>query len=126
MILQRLKNEERKFEFIQPKSQRDKIFGDLINYIKYIFEFLWKNPYVVSDILSCADIQDIKNCLAHFFTINFYENNLSNNNKEGQLLFIIALQIKKEINQFCINHSNKNINGFSNIFLNNTPCYFIF
>ena len=34
MILQRLRNEERKFELIQPKLQRDKTFGDLINYIK--------------------------------------------------------------------------------------------
>ena len=126
MILQRLRNEERKFELIQPKLQRDKTFGDLINYIKYIFEFLWKNPYVVSEILSKADIYDVKKCLAHFFTINFYENNLSNNNKEGQLLYIITLQLKKEINKIFTNDSNNNINGFSKNFLSDTPCSFIF
>ena len=126
MILQRLKHEERKYELIQPKFQRDKTFGDLINYIKYIFEFLWKNPFTVSDILSKADIFDVKKCLAHFFTINFYENNLSNNNKEGQLLYIITLQLKKEIDKLFINDSNNNINGFSKEFLKDTPCSFIF
>ena len=102
MILQRLKNEERKFELIQPKLERDKIFGDLINYVKYIFEYLWKNPYIVAEILLNSDIEDVKHCLAHFFTINFYDNNLSNNSKEGQLLYIITLLLKREINQLII------------------------
>ena len=126
MIIQRLKKEERKFELVQPKIQRDKIFGDLINYIKYIFEYLWKNPFSVSEILSNSDIFDVKNCLAHFFTLNFYDNNLSNYNKEGQLLFIITLLLKKEINQLNVNNS---INGFNNLektFLQKTPCGFIF
>ena len=126
MIIQRIKNEDRKYELIQPKVKRDKTFGELINYIKYIYEFLWKNPYYVSEILSYADICDVKNCLAHFFTVNFYENNLSNNNKEGQLLFVISLLLKKELNQLNINNSNIEINNIDKSFLNNTPCSYIF
>ena len=126
MRMQRLKNEERKYEFIKTKIQRDKIFGDLINYIKYIYEYLWKNPYLVSEILSNADINDIKKCLAHFFTVNLYENILSNRNKEDQLLIIIALQLKKEIEQSFVNNSNNDINNLYKTFLNQTPVSFIF
>ena len=46
MISKRLKSEERNFELIKTK-ERDKIFGELNNYIKYILEFLWKNPYLI-------------------------------------------------------------------------------
>ena len=126
MIKQRIKKEERKYELIKSKLQRDRTFGDLISYVKYIFEYLWKNPYYVSKILLIADNNDIKNCLAHFFTVNFYDNNLSNNNKEGQLLFVIALLVKEEINKFNFNKPNNDINIIEQIFLNNTPCSYIF
>ena len=124
MMMQRLKNEERKYELIQSDINRDKTFGELINYIKYIFEYLWKNPYTVSEILTYSKISDIRNYLAHFFTINFYENNLTNNSQEGQLLYIITLQLKKELSQ--INNGNNEINHIEQTFLNNTPCGFIF
>ena len=126
MILQRLNNDERNFEFIDPNDKRDKIFGELNNYIKYIFEFLWKHPYYVAEILSLADINDVKNYLAHFFTVNFYENNLSNNKKEGQLLYIITLLLKEELNNMNINDSNNIINNVEKEFLNNSPCSYIF
>ena len=126
MIKQRIKKEERKYELIKSKLQRDRTFGDLISYVIYIFEYLWKNPYYVSKILLTADNNDIKNCLAHFFTVNFYDNNLSNNNKEGQLLFIIALLVKEEINKFNFNKPNNDINIIEQTFLNNTPCSYIF
>ena len=126
MMMQRLKNEERKYELVQPQLNRDKTFGELINYLKYMFEYLWKNPYIVSEILSYSNISDIRNYLAHFFTINFYENNLTNNSSEGQLLFIITLQLKKELSHLNINNSNNEINYIEQSFLNNTPCGFIF
>ena len=126
MMMQRLKNEERKYELVQPQLNRDKTFGELINYLKYMFEYLWKNPYIVSEILSYSNISDIRNYLAHFFTINFYENNLTNNSSEGQLLFIITLQLKKELSRLNINNSNNEINYIEQLFLNNTPCGFIF
>ena len=64
--------------------------------------------------------------MAHFFTVNFYDNNLSNNNKEGQLLFVIALLVKEEINKFNFNKPNNDINIIEQTFLNNTPCSYIF
>ena len=126
MISKRLKNEERNFELIKTK-ERDKIFGELNNYIKYILEFLWKNPYLISEILSNSDIKDIKKYLAHFFTLNFYDNILTNNSKEEQLLIIFTLQLKREINKSFVNNSNNDINNsLYTTFLNETPVSFMF
>ena len=123
MVLQRLKNDERKFELVEEKD-KDDILGELNTYIKCLFQFFWSHPQVVSNILSNSNIKDVKDYLAHFFANNFYENILSNNNKEEQLLYIITHLLKKEINNLNIN--NNNINNIENTFLNDTPCGYIF
>ena len=124
MSLQRLKSDQRQFELIDDHKDKDEIFSELNTYIKYLFEFLWNQPKIVSNILSLSNIKDVKDHLAHFFTNNFYENILSNNNKEEQLLYIITSLLKKEINKMDIN--NININKIENIFLKDTPCGCIF
>ena len=124
MSLQRLKSDQRQFELIDDHKDKDEIFSELNTYIKYLFEFLWNQPKIVSNILSLSNIKDVKEHLAHFFTNNFYENILSNNNKEEQLLYIITSLLKKEINKMDIN--NININKIENIFLKDTPCGCIF
>ena len=126
MVLQRLKNDQRKYELIENQKDKDEIFGELNAYIKCILQFLWDRPNIVADILSVSNIKDVKNYLAHFFTNNFYENILSNNNKEEQLLYIITSLLKKEINNLNIEEKNFNVNNIENKFLNNTPCGFIF
>ena len=123
MVLQRLKNDERKFELVEEKD-KDDILGELNTYIKCLFQFFWSHSQIVSNILSNSNIKDAKDYLAHFFANNFYENILSNNNKEEQLLYIITHLLKKEINNLNIN--NNNINNIENTFLNDTPCGYIF
>ena len=60
------------------------------------------------------------------FVNNMYEDILSSKNKEEQLLYIITSLLKKEINNLDIDCKNINTNNIENIFLNNTPCGFIF
>ena len=60
---------------------------------------LWENPSSISTILLNSDIDDIKKYLAPFIVHNIYENISSiNHNNEVQLIYIISLILKKEIN----------------------------
>ena len=65
---------------------------------KFMFE-LWKNPRSLSTILLNSDINDIKKNLAPFIVNHLYENisSLSHHN-EDQLIYIISLILKEEIN----------------------------
>ena len=122
MVLQRMKNDKRKYELVESLKEKDEILGELNTYIISLFDFLWKQPKLVSNILSNANIKDVKDYLAHFFTNNLYENILSKNNKEEQLLYIITSLLKKEINNIDINNLYKSQTKF----LNETPCGYIF
>ena len=126
MIFQNLKNDQRIYQLIDDQKEKDKIFGELNTYIKYLLHYLWDQPNVVAKILSLSNIDDIKKYLAHFFTNNFYENILSNNNKEDQLLLIITFLLKKEINNLNDDINNIDFNNIQNIFLNETACGYIF
>ena len=121
--MERERSEKRKYKLIGSKKEKEEIFGELNTYMKCIFDFLWVHPKCVTNILSNANKKDIKENLAHFFTNNYYENILSNKNKEEQLLYIITSLLKKEINNLEINN---NINNIDSIFLNDTPCGYIF
>ncbi len=123
MIMERQRNEKRKYELMWDKNYREEAFGEMNTYMKCIFEFLWTHPKCVANILSNSNKKDVKEYLAHFFTNNFYENILSNKNKEEQLLYIITSLLKKEINNLDINN---NINNLDIVFLNETPCGYIF
>ena len=118
MVLQRMKNDKRKYELVETPKERDEILGELNTYIISLLHFLWKQPKFVSNLLSKANNKDVKECLAHFFANNLYENILSKNNKEEQLLYIITSLLKKEINNIDINNLYKS----ENLFLNETPC----
>ena len=61
-------------------------------------EYLWKNPKIVSEILINSDVTDIKSNLAEFFVNNFYENILSSYYIEDNLLYVLTLLLKNEIN----------------------------
>ena len=73
---------------------------------------LWKNPDSITTILLNSDIDDIKKYLAPFIVHNMYENISSlNHNNEVQLIYIISLILKKEINS---------LNNINSSFLNET------
>ena len=71
---------------------------DLNNYLPNLLTYLWENPKIVSILLSNSDINDIKENLASFIVNNFYENILSSNYIEDNLMYVLALMIKEEIN----------------------------
>ena len=126
MVMERKKNDKRKYELVEDLNKKEEIFEDLYTYIRYLFKFLWSQPKVVTNILLKSNIKDVKDYLAHFFVNNMYEDILSSKNKEEQLLYIITSLLKKEINNLDIDCKNINTNNIENIFLNNTPCGFIF
>ena len=126
MVMERQKNDIRKYELIDDIKEKEEIFEELYTYVRYIFQFLWSQPKVVTNILSKSNNKDVKDYLAPFFVNNLYEDILSSKNKEEQLLYIITSLLKKEINNLNIDIKNININNIENIFLNNTPCGFIF
>ena len=80
---------------------------------------LWENPKIVSFIILNSSNNDIKLNLADFFVNNFYENILSSNCIENNLLYIITLLLKDEIKNVINNENPEN-------FLNSTKCgYFL-
>ena len=73
-------------------------FSVISSYIPKFFEYLWENPKLVSEVIINCDVNDIKETLANLFMNNFYENILSNNNIENNLIYVLTLLIKDEIN----------------------------
>ena len=67
------------------------------NYIPNFFQFLWEVPELTADIINNCDINDVKDTLANLFVNNFYQNILSNNYIENNLLYLLTLLIKYEI-----------------------------
>ena len=73
-------------------------FKVMSTFIPIIFEILWENPKITADLIKNCDIADIRGTLANLFVNNFYENILSNNYIENNLMFLLTLLIKDEIN----------------------------
>ena len=84
---------------------------DLNNYLPNLLTYLWENPKLVAILLSNSNTQDIKENLASLIVNNFYENILSCNYIEDNLMYVFALMLREEIN------SLHNINS-PEIFLN--------
>ena len=91
-----LNKSEKKFILKQDLSD----FKVMNNYIPNFFKFLWENPKLVADIIINCDLNDIKGSLANLFMNNFYQNILSSNYVENNLMYVLTLLIKEEINNF--------------------------
>ena len=81
-------------------------------------KYLWENPKLISIIIQNTPIEEVRDNLADFFTNNFYENILSKNGVQNNLLFLIFLLLKEEINEL-VNYDKPEI------FLNDTRCGYI-
>ena len=79
---------------------------------------LWDEPKLVAKLLIKSNINDIKNYLAPFFCNNFYQNIISPHTVQDNLLFVITIMIKEEINKL---NSIENLNNF----LDKTPCGYL-
>ena len=116
MLASRLGIHYDKYKLITDNAEKSKIFQSMEIFINLFLQNLWDNPESIVTILLEADRNDVKkNNLAHFVTNYLYENVVSSDGHEDQLLYIITLLLKEEIN---------NLND-DNEFLNNTPCGYI-
>ena len=108
----------KKFILIDSEEEFSKIFKSTWTYIQSLFYLLWEDPYIIYLILANANINDVKNNLAPFIANNFYQNILSSYYFEDNLMFIISLLLKDEINKL-------NTADEPEKFLENTPCGFL-
>ena len=91
---------------------------DLYLYIPKLLSYLWENPSILTELLIHSKKDDIKTYLAPLICNNFYENILSPNPIEDQLIFVIYLLLEKEIDQL------KDINDMDS-FLNDSVCGYL-
>ena len=73
------------------------MFGETNVYITNLLKHLWENPKIVSILLLNSSKDDIKYNLGDFFVNNFYENIVSTNCVENNLLYLITLLLKDEV-----------------------------
>ena len=93
-LFSRMGNSEKKFILKNDLSD----FKVMSAFIPKIFEILWENPKITADLIKSCDLDDIRETLANLFVNNFYQNILSNNYIENNLMFLLTLLIKDEIN----------------------------
>ena len=114
-------NEENniKYELIDDLIKSN-LLGDMNVFLPVFMEMLWKQPNIVAKILLSANNKDISEHLSYFFCHNFYENILSPNYIEYNLLYLITLMLKDEINNVPKKVSSDPYKCLDS-FLNNTP-----
>ena len=110
MLSERLGINYKKFNLITDKKEQNKEFGNLCLYIPIFMRNLWENPKSLAKILSKLSFKESKE-IAKFITHNFYEKLFSSNNNEDQLIYIISLLLKDEINNL---DNNLNLEQFLN------------
>ena len=87
-------------------------------YIPKLLAYLWENPSLIAKLLIKSKVDDVKTFLAPLICNNFYENILSPNYIEDQLLYVIYLLLEDEIDKL-------NDLSETNKFLNNTVCGYL-
>ena len=104
-ISQKFQNKYITNKLITDISEFNKAFGSIGIYIPSFLRELWEKPKSISTLLLNAEKTDIKNNIVNFIVHNLYDNISSLHNKDEQLIYIISLLLKQEIN------SLNNING---------------
>ena len=97
MINERLKIDDKKYHLVDRNEDQCKFFKELNTYIPKLLFFLWSKPKIVAEVLYNSDIKPVKEHLAPLIVNNFYENIISSNYIEDNLMYVIALLLKKEI-----------------------------
>ena len=87
-------------------------------FISSFLQGLWKSPEIIVHILENSEPNIVQTNLAPFICHNFFCNHLSGNYIENNLLYIITMMLKKEIDKL------ENIIQVD-IFLENTKCGFL-
>ena len=86
----------------------NKVLGNFSIYIPDLIQQIWENPKSLATILLKADKNDVKKNLAHFVVHNLYDNISSLRHKDDQLIYIIFLLLKEDINS--LNDINSSFN----------------
>ena len=115
MISNRIEQKGKIMELVQ-KSEI--YLEDLKFYFPNFLLYLWEKPKIMAFLLEKAEISDIKNYLAPFIVNNFYENILSPNFIEENLIYVLTLLLEEEINN--LSSPSENIN-----FLDDTRCGYL-
>ena len=87
-------------------------------YIPKFLSYLWEHPSIIAKLMLNSNTSDNKLYLAPLICNDFYENILSPNYIEDQLIFIIYLLLDEEIKKINSVHDYKK-------FLNNTICGYL-
>ena len=99
MISTRLNIDNKKYELIVDNDEQCRFFKEMNTYIPKLLFYLWVQPKTVSEILAFGDKSLVKEHLAPLIVNNFYENVISSNYIEDNLMYVIALLLKREINE---------------------------
>jgi hypothetical protein len=116
LIANRSGREKSKYILISKKDDLEAYLGDIYTFVPVFMNFLWENPKVVALLLMNSKLEDIKSNLANLFINNFYENILSSSFIEDQLLYVLGLMLKNEIDNVIPQKT------YFQKFLNETPC----
>ena len=87
-------------------------------YLRNFLFSLWEKPKIIAFIIQNADKSDTKNYLAPFIVNNFYENILSHNFIEENLIYVLTILLNDEINN--LSNIEENVN-----FLNDSHCGYL-
>ena len=98
MILERLKKTDIIYNLVIDQSKQNKILENINTYIPDFIRELWEKPKSVATIILNCDQANMKDNLAHFIVHNLYDNISSLNHKDEQLIYIISILLKEEIN----------------------------
>jgi len=111
MVSERKNEDNRKFELVK---NHEVFLRELNTFLPKFMFYLWEQPEIVAAIMKNADADELKE-ISPLFANNFYENILSSYYIEDNLMYLLTLLLKDEINNLT------NINQECN-FLKNTPC----
>ena len=118
MISSRLNLDNKKYQLVVDNDDQCRFFKEMNTYIPKLLFYLWGQPKVVSEVLSSGDKSLVKEHLAPLIVNNFYENIISSHYIEDNLMYVIALLLKKEIEEL---KSEEDANNF----LEETNCGFV-
>ena len=104
MVLKRKKDDDHVLEL---KEDLD-LLKEYKFYFPHLLFYLWDKPKIMAFILQKAEKSDIKNYLAPLIVNNFYENILSPNFIEENLIYVLTILLNEEINNLSNIDQNKN------------------
>ena len=97
MIAEKQNLDDRKFELVSDFEEQQTFFKDIYTYMPHLLDYLWEDPKTISKLLINSNIEDVKKNLAPLFVNNFYENILSSQYIEDNLMYLISLLLMEEI-----------------------------